>query len=455
MAMRLRDLLRRPVLCLIVGAAMSLLASPAWSAARVALVIGNGAYQHVPALPNPPNDASDIAASFRRLGFDVRLVKNGNFDDMRRALLDFGHRARGAEMAIVFYAGHGMEIAGENWLIPVDAALRTDADAEQEAITLKSVMVTVSNASKLGLVLLDACRNSPFAAQMQRTLRTRSLVSRGFARVEPNGSVLVAYAAKDGTTAADGSGRNSPFTSALLKNLETPGLEINFLFRSVRDDVIAATHDQQEPFLYGSLSKEAIFLKPPLTPPRTGSPAVPTPAALPPPGPAADEVSWSLIKDTGNIEQLRRFIRQFPNSRRRTDAEQRIEKIANLPLDKPRQEQNREDKSTAPTSEPAATAATAVGMLTTQEVLHGRESSQWRVCIGPKAMLDDPYLKPYFEHEPGLRSKLKVLKNFQDAVDAFDRHECVAVLGGLAFLHRTFDNDRSRPGTVVVPLRRP
>src|SRR5262249_55251087 len=116
---------------------------------RVALVIGNAAYQRVPALPNPTNDAGAVASSLERLGFRVNRLSNGTFDEMRRAILEFGARARGAEMAVVFYAGHGMEVAGENWLIPVDAALKADADTEQEAISLRGIMTSVSAASKL------------------------------------------------------------------------------------------------------------------------------------------------------------------------------------------------------------------------------------------------------------------------------------------------------------------
>jgi uncharacterized caspase-like protein len=250
-----------------------------WAAAaqaqtRVALVIGNGAYTASSVLSNPVNDAKEIAASLERLGFAVTTANDAGFDKMRRALLDFGRLARRAEIAIVYFAGHGIEVGGENWLMPVDAELKADTDAEHEAIGLKTVLSTVEGASKLGLVILDACRNNPFAATMQRSLRTRS-VARGLAPVEPSSNVLVAYAAKEGTTADDGTGRNSPFTLALLKHMETPGLEINFLFRNVRDDVIQATRRAQQPFVYGSLSKDAIYLK--------GEQAVPSlPAALAP-----------------------------------------------------------------------------------------------------------------------------------------------------------------------------
>jgi uncharacterized caspase-like protein len=235
--------------------------APGHAEKRVALVIGNAAYGNVPALPNPINDATDIAASFERLGFTVRRVVNGSFDDMRRALRDFAPLARQADMAAVYFAGHGMEIGGENWLIPVDAELKVDVAADQEAIALKSVQTIVGTASQLGLVILDACRNNPFLPRMQRSIPTRA-VERGLTRVEPSGSVLVAYAAKEGTTANDGTSRNSPFTAALLHNLETPGLEINFVFRRVRDEVLRATNRTQEPVTYGALSSTEIILKP-------------------------------------------------------------------------------------------------------------------------------------------------------------------------------------------------
>ena len=228
---------------------------------KVALVIGNSAYKHASELANPKNDATAIAASLARLGFAVTKVDDGDFNSIRRALLDFNRDVNGSEMAIVFFAGHGMEVAGENWLLPVDAELKTDIDAEQEAVSLRSVMRSVSKASRLGLVILDACRNNPFLTTMKRTSRTH-LVNRGLIAVEPEGSVLVAYASRDGTISADGYGRNSPFTSALLNHIEKPGLEISFLFRNVRDDVLIATNREQEPFVYGSLSKEPIYLRP-------------------------------------------------------------------------------------------------------------------------------------------------------------------------------------------------
>jgi hypothetical protein len=304
---------------LIAMLAVVLLGTPAAAQTKVALVIGNSAYRSVPVLPNPAHDAADVAASLERLGFSVRQVTDATYDDMRRALLEFGRKANDAEMAVVFFAGHGMEVGGENWLVPVDAELRIDVNAEQEAIALRSVMLAVSSASKLGMVMLDACRNNPFLVKMNRTAVTRS-VDRGLARIEPTSNVLVAYASKDGTVAADGAGRNSPFTSALLEHMETPGLEINFLFRNVRDEVVAATKGAQQPFVYGSLSKEAIYLKPPA-------------AASALPGP--DEAAWGLLKETTDDAALRRFAEQYPNSPWRPQAQARIAALAAAQAAKP------------------------------------------------------------------------------------------------------------------------
>jgi TRAP-type mannitol/chloroaromatic compound transport system substrate-binding protein len=277
---------------------------------RVALVIGNGAYQAVPGLANPVNDAGDVAASLRRLDFNVKLLSDAKYDDMRRALVEFGQQARTAEYAVVFFAGHGIEMGGENWLIPVDAQLATDVDVPGEAIGLQFLTRLVSNSTRMGLVILDACRTNPFLPRMQRTNMTRA-TERGFVRVEPSDNVLVAFAARDGTTANDGQGRNSPFTQALLKNLETPGLEIRFLFANVRDQVMAATNRAQQPFTYGSLSAEPMYFKRPssgaapgpvianLNPPATVEnkpPLAPAPRIPPRDNSAVDPASLPAVK---------------------------------------------------------------------------------------------------------------------------------------------------------------
>jgi Caspase domain len=291
----------------VTAALTGLVVTPAFSdGKRVALVIGNSAYRNVPALPNPANDAADIAAALTRLGFTVALITNASFDEMRRGLIALGRDAAGADMAVVYFAGHGVEIGGENWLIPIDAELKRDTDAENEAVSLRSAMLQVSNTTSLGLVILDACRNNPFATKMQRSLTLRAVVSGGLGRIEPLGNVLVAYAARDGTTALDGDGRNSPFTTALLHNIEVPGVEVTFMFRNVRDDVMEATRNEQQPFVYGSLSRRAIYLAaaPSSTDPARatqanaipGSPASPTVPA--PPSAAVDPAlvgTWEIM----------------------------------------------------------------------------------------------------------------------------------------------------------------
>jgi uncharacterized caspase-like protein len=288
---------------------------------RVALVIGNSAYQKVPALNTPISDAEDMARSLERLGFSVSRVTDARFEDFRRGLLEFGRVSREAEMAVVYYSGHGLAMGGENWLVPVDAELRSDIDVNGETIGLRSLMLAVSGAKDLGLVILDACRPNPFLSTMQRSTRTRSM-DRGFERVEPSDNVLVAFAAKDGTIAVDDAGPHSPFTGAVLANLETPGLELNFLLRNVRDDVLSATHGQQQPFVYGSLSKQEIYLKAPNS--QTGGAS--------PKAPAADEVAWSFLKNTSDVATLRRFLDHFPSSAYQSQIKVRIASLEQAAL---------------------------------------------------------------------------------------------------------------------------
>jgi len=158
---------------LLFSIALALLASlfyndRSFAADRVALVIGNGVFEKVSPLQNPSRDSVDIARSLERLGFQVRLLNNASALDMRKALVEFGRKSDGSDIALVFFAGHGMEVGGENWLIPVDAELRSDTDVESEAVSLRSVNSQVAKARQLGLIILDACRNNPFASKMKR-----------------------------------------------------------------------------------------------------------------------------------------------------------------------------------------------------------------------------------------------------------------------------------------------
>jgi uncharacterized caspase-like protein len=222
-------------------------------------VIGNAAYKAVPALANPMRDAESVATTLRGVGFSTVVVSNNaSRAEMIEALRRFENEAEKAEWAVIYYSGHGVEYNGVNYLVPVDAMLKIDRDLQDEAVPLDRVLSSVENARKLRLVILDACRDNPFVNQMRRSIATRS-VGRGLGNVEPDGGVLVAYAAKHGQVAFDGDGRNSPFATALVKRLVTPNLEISMLFRMVRDDVLNATAKKQEPFVYGSLPGEALY----------------------------------------------------------------------------------------------------------------------------------------------------------------------------------------------------
>lgn len=233
---------------------------------RVALVIGNGAYTSVPKLPNPNSDANAVADSLRAAGFKtVHLDNDLSAAGMREKLNAFSAEAAQADWAVVYYAGHGIEVNGINYLVPVDAKLKTDRSVQFEAVPLESVLTSVESARKLRLVILDACRDNPFLRDMAKTVASRS-VGRGLARIEPEASAtLVAYAAKAGQVALDGtSGQgNSPFATALIRNMHKPGVEIRKFFGLVRDDVMATTGNAQEPFVYGSLGGDDYFLRAP------------------------------------------------------------------------------------------------------------------------------------------------------------------------------------------------
>src|ERR1700681_1764044 len=204
---------------------------PAFADKRVALVIGNSAYKNVNRLKNPANDAAAIVAVFKAAGFDsVDLRQDLNVVEMRRALREFGNKARDADVAVIYYAGHGIELDGNNFLIPVDATLETDTDVYDETFPLDRVLISVEPAKQLRLVILDACRDNPFAKTMKRTIASRA-IGRGLANIEATSpNTMIAFAAKAGSTASDGDSKNSPFTTALVKYLPRPGLDLRKVF---------------------------------------------------------------------------------------------------------------------------------------------------------------------------------------------------------------------------------
>jgi hypothetical protein len=301
------------------AAALLLLCQPAWATKRVALVIGNSAYQNVALLPNPTNDGAVIASTLKNAGFDAVDSRHDlPANEMRRALRDFADRARDADIAVIYYAGHGMEVDGTNYLIPVDAKLERDTDVYDEALSLDRVLVSIEPAKQLRLVILDACRDNPFAKSMKRTLASRA-IGRGLAQVEPaSPNTLIAYSAKAGSTAMDGDSKNSPFTIALSKHLTTPGLDVRRAFGFVRDDVLKTTSNRQEPFVYGSLGGEDV-------------PLVPAPAAAPAatPNPQAEaRRDYELALQVGNKDALNAFVAQYPDGFYANLAKIQLAKIA-------------------------------------------------------------------------------------------------------------------------------
>jgi caspase domain-containing protein len=299
--------------------ALLFVSQPASAEKRVALVIGNSNYKNAATLPNPANDAAAIAATLKRAGFDVvdsRL--NLSIADMRRVLRDFADQARDADMAVVYYAGHGIEIDGTNYLIPTDATLERDTDVYDEAFSLDRVLLAIEPARQLRLVIVDACRNNPFAETMKRTVTSRT-VSRGLARVEPTTTnTLVAFAAKAGLTALDGNSKNSPYAAALVKYIAKPGLDLRRAFGFVRDDVLQATGNRQEPYVYGSLGGADVSLVP-------AKPAASTPTAN---SQSDIRKDFELALQLGNKDAFKAFLAQYPDGYYASLAKLQLAKIA-------------------------------------------------------------------------------------------------------------------------------
>lgn len=234
---------------------------------RVALVIGNSHYSNQQALKNPENDARAVAASLRRLGFEpvIELYDQGKVA-LNDTLRDFGDRADTADWALIYFAGHGIQIDGEPYILPTDIRLKSDADIAFEGVSVTQVLSRFERTRKLGIFIVDACRNNPWRDTMERKLGTSrgSVVGEGLPPIEPpQENIFVAYSTKHGKTASDGSGSNSPYVEALIERIEQPGLEVDMMFRMVRDAVRKKTDRKQQPFVYGSLPAEPMYFKPP------------------------------------------------------------------------------------------------------------------------------------------------------------------------------------------------
>jgi uncharacterized caspase-like protein len=308
------------VYCALLAAGIGTLAvaTEAAAQAKVALVVGNGSYTSAPRLPNPANDAADMAATLRNIGFEVVLARDVGKAAFDEKLREFARLLRNARTAAFFYAGHGIQVAGKNYAIPVDAKLENAADLQVETVDIDHVLAIMqSDENRVNLVFLDACRDNPLTRSFVRALpATRAMaVGTGLSPIDAGRGTLIAFATAPNKLAMDGGGRNSPFTAALLRHIRTPGLDIAFVMRRVTAEVEAGSRGAQVPWMHASLSSDVVLVP---------GPAPQASGAAPGPASEADEIAWTLLRDSNDIEQLQRFINRFPNSARRQDAAARI-----------------------------------------------------------------------------------------------------------------------------------
>jgi len=312
---------------------MLLTAEAAKADRRVAFVVGNGTYLNVTQLPNPPVDAKAIAATLRNIGFDVVEGTNLTRDRMTEKLLDFGRKAQGADIAVFYYAGHGIAISGTNYLLPVDADIKSEMDVKLgAAINIDVTLDQTMGDAKVKLVLLDACRDNPFAARIRSSSPTRSVsVQTGLAEMKSGEGTLIAFATGPGQTALDGeSGANSPFTRALIAHIAQPGIEIQQAMTEVRAQVNEETNRGQLPWGHTNLIG-AVYLNPATKPGSSTSASVAgsTPSAVAAASPAADvELEfWRSVKDSNKPEELNAYLSAYPNGQFKTLALARIASI--------------------------------------------------------------------------------------------------------------------------------
>ena len=289
---------------------------------RVALVVGNSKYISVNVLPNAGNDARATARTLRAIGFDVAEGLDLDRNGMERLIREFLRGAANARVALFFYAGHGLQVDGRNYLLPVDAKLESPSDLSFETIGLDSFLENLNGSSRANIIILDACRNNPFAATYaSRFGATRSILS-GLAGYSNLGTgTLIAFSTAPGAVAADGNGPNSPFTRALARHMRTPGLEVRQMLTRVRANVAAETQGRQIPWDNSSLLGEVYLAglgKPDQQ--RVNVTAVA-------PVPAADEILWGAVKDSGVSAVFDEFLKKFPTSPHAREARGRADEL--------------------------------------------------------------------------------------------------------------------------------
>jgi hypothetical protein len=295
---------------------------------RVAFVVGNGSYKNVAQLPNPPIDARAMAGVLRNVGFEVVEGTNLTRDKMTEKLLDFGKRAQGADVAVFFYAGHGIAISGTNYLLPVDADIKSEMDVKLgAAINIDLTLDQTMGDAKVKLVFLDACRDNPFAAKIKQTATRSVSVGQGLAEMKSGEGTLIAFATGPGQTALDGTdGQNSPFTKALINHITQPGVEIQQAMTEVRAEVNEETNKGQLPWGHTNLTG-AVFLNPAKVQTAAVTPSAGAPAAAPAvaaPGSDVEVEFWRSVKDSNKPEELNAYLTNYPNGQFKALALSRI-----------------------------------------------------------------------------------------------------------------------------------
>jgi len=303
---------------------------------RVAFVVGNGTYKNVSPLPNPPIDAKSMAAVLRNVGFEVVEGTNLTRDKMTERLLEFGKKAQGADVAVFFYAGHGIAINGTNYLLPVDADIKSEMDVKLgAAINIDLTLDQTMSDAKVKLVFLDACRDNPFAAKIKSNSATRSVsVQSGLAEMKSGEGTLIAFATGPGQTALDGQeGTNSPFTRALMANIATPGIEIQQAMTKVRAQVNEETNKGQLPWGHTNLIG-SVYLNPVAAPAaNAAAPASSSPAVVGSISGGSDvELEfWRSIKESNKPEELNAYLTNYPNGQFKSLALARIASLESAP----------------------------------------------------------------------------------------------------------------------------
>lgn len=291
--------------------------------ARVAFVVGNSAYRHTARLENPGNDAADVSAALARLGFHV--IEGIDLDKAAfdRKIRDFAAALQGAEVGVFFYAGHGLQVSGHNYLVPVDARLTAASALELEMVRLDLVHRAMEREAKTSILFFDACRDNPLSRNLARAMGTRSAeVGSGLAAVEGGVGTLVSFSTQPGMVALDGRGRNSPFSAALVRQLAASGEDLHAILIAVRNEVMRETERKQVPWEHSALTGRFYF-----NPGAQATARGPAPVAAPGAGSSEAAEAWSAAKDTTNIRVLETFIERYDNTFFAVLAQARIEEL--------------------------------------------------------------------------------------------------------------------------------